>query len=176
MNDQKPTASDTPRTDNFKQQGREWIPIGIFEDTERELAKVTKERDDWKRAGMSIATRTAIAGAKGDGIVDAVTDIIEQLAAARADSEDKWRAVAAQVNHLLNLEAAYSGACEKREQIPFKWGAQPDRDLLQERANELAGEIMRTERRIIEGLKASASNGAALKPSRAAIDAAKEAK
>lgn len=77
-------------------------------------------------------------------------------------------AVAAQVNHLLNLEAAYKAVCEQREKIPFKWGPQPERDLLQERANELAGETMRTERRIIEGLKAFASEraaGVALKPS-----------
>ena len=67
----------------------------------------------------------------------------------------------AQVNHLLNLEATYKAVCEKRETIPFKWGPQPERDLLQERANNLAGEIMRTERRIIEGLKASASKRAA---------------
>lgn len=80
----------------------------------------------------------------------------------------KWdRAVIVQVNRLLNLESTYKAVCDKREKIPFKWGPQPKRDLLQERANNLAGEIMRTERRIIEALKASASERAAsaLKPS-----------
>ena len=28
--------SQTPRTDNFKSQGREWLPLGIFEKEERE--------------------------------------------------------------------------------------------------------------------------------------------
>ena len=29
-------TTQTPRTDNFKSQGREWIPLGIFEKVERE--------------------------------------------------------------------------------------------------------------------------------------------
>lgn len=32
------------------------------------------------------------------------------------------RAVAFQVNHLLNLNVAYKDVCERREKIPFKWG------------------------------------------------------
>ena len=28
--------SETPRTDNYKSQGREWLPIGIFKKLERE--------------------------------------------------------------------------------------------------------------------------------------------
>ena len=32
--------SDTPRTDNFRTQGREWLPLGIFEELERDNAKL----------------------------------------------------------------------------------------------------------------------------------------
>jgi hypothetical protein len=35
--------SDTPRTDNYRSQGREWFPIGIFEDLERENNKLRKQ-------------------------------------------------------------------------------------------------------------------------------------
>jgi hypothetical protein len=30
----------TPRTDNYKSQGREWLPLGIFEELERENAEL----------------------------------------------------------------------------------------------------------------------------------------
>ena len=36
----------TPRTDNFKSQGREWLPLGIFEKVERELTAVTEQRNE----------------------------------------------------------------------------------------------------------------------------------
>ena len=32
--------SKTPRTDNFKSQGREWLPLGTFEKLERENAQL----------------------------------------------------------------------------------------------------------------------------------------
>ena len=35
--------SETPRTDNFKSQGREWLPLGIFEKAERELTQARNE-------------------------------------------------------------------------------------------------------------------------------------
>jgi hypothetical protein len=30
----------TPRTDKFKAQGREWLPLGLFEDLERENSRL----------------------------------------------------------------------------------------------------------------------------------------
>jgi hypothetical protein len=32
--------NDTPRTNNFKSQGREWLPLGIFEKGERENSQL----------------------------------------------------------------------------------------------------------------------------------------
>lgn len=60
------------------------------------------------------------------------------------------------VAELKRLNASYDDVCKRREVIPFKWTAQPDRDALQDQANQLAGEIMRTERRIIVALLAGA--------------------
>lgn len=36
--------SDTPRTNNFAAQGREWIPLGVFECLERELNEANADR------------------------------------------------------------------------------------------------------------------------------------
>lgn len=35
----------TPRTDKFKAQGREWLPLGIFEDMERENSRLREALD-----------------------------------------------------------------------------------------------------------------------------------
>jgi hypothetical protein len=72
--------SDTPRTDNFRQQGREWLPLGIFEDTEREL---TAAQDTIKRLAIDhMATLGELAEA-----LQRVKDVEYDLAAARADLE-----------------------------------------------------------------------------------------
>lgn len=45
MND---TPTPTPRTDNFKSQGREWLPLGIFEKVERELTAALEASTQWE--------------------------------------------------------------------------------------------------------------------------------
>ena len=35
----------TPRTDNYKAQGREWLPLGLFEDVERENSRLREALD-----------------------------------------------------------------------------------------------------------------------------------
>lgn len=35
----------TPRTDNFKSQGREWLPLGVFEKVERENSQLREALD-----------------------------------------------------------------------------------------------------------------------------------
>lgn len=35
--------SDTPRTNNFRSQGREWIPLGVFEVMEQQNTKLRAE-------------------------------------------------------------------------------------------------------------------------------------
>lgn len=37
--------NDTPRTDNFRSQGREWLPLGIFEKVERENSRLREALD-----------------------------------------------------------------------------------------------------------------------------------
>jgi hypothetical protein len=37
--------SDTPRTDNFKSQGREWLPLGFFEEMEKENTRLREALD-----------------------------------------------------------------------------------------------------------------------------------
>lgn len=37
--------SNTPRTDHFKSQGREWLPLGIFEKAERENSQLREALD-----------------------------------------------------------------------------------------------------------------------------------
>lgn len=63
--------------------------------------------------------------------------------------------VFAQVKYLLLLEASYKAVCEKRDKIQYRWVQPPEREALQAIADGLAGEIMRTESNIIEGLKAA---------------------
>ena len=36
----------TPRTDNYKAQGREWLPLGIFEEVERDIAELNERLID----------------------------------------------------------------------------------------------------------------------------------
>lgn len=69
--------------------------------------------------------------------------------------------VFAQVKYLLLLEASYKAVCEKRDKIQYRWVQPPEREALQAIADGLAGEIMRTESNIIEGLKASVRYDAA---------------
>jgi len=44
----------TPRTDNYKAQGREWLPLGIFEDVERENSRL--------REALALADKAIVAG------------------------------------------------------------------------------------------------------------------
>jgi len=65
------TQTQTPRTDNFKSQGREWLPLGIFEKVEREntilreaLEKFRGQFDCYECSGTAEDTLDSLANDK----------------------------------------------------------------------------------------------------------------
>jgi len=63
----------TPRTDNFKSQGREWLPLGIFEKVEREntilreaLEKFRGQFDCHECSGTAEDILDSLANAQGE--------------------------------------------------------------------------------------------------------------
>jgi hypothetical protein len=66
------SASATPKTDNYLRQGREWVPLGIFERLERECAQL---REALAAAALRASRTSAMLAGSPDTITaNAATD------------------------------------------------------------------------------------------------------
>ena len=87
--------STTPKTENYRSQGREWLPIGTFEDMERENSRLREALDRiarpvwWMQEDQKRKTGS-INGVNG-GMAVALSESVEYLKGIARDALSNWK-------------------------------------------------------------------------------------
>ena len=94
----------TPRTDNYKAQGREWLPLGIFEEVERENSRL--------REGLE-----RIANCEGAPDIDATGEWQTGLHCGVEDRDCRDRYEGADYGHTVGVEKALEWASNEAKHV-----------------------------------------------------------